>query len=577
MLCVIAPWAHAQAVGGVVGGVISQPGGQPPRDTRPVTGHSAIRGRVLSDTGQPVRRAMVRATAPETRGVRTASTDAEGRYELRDLPAGRYSIGASKPAFISWSYGQTQPNGPSKPVVLTENQTADNVDVRLPRGAVITGRIIDEFGDPVPNVEVTTIRKTYSQGQRRLVPIGPRASTNDIGEYRLFGLEPGQYYVSARVLAQNVPTFTGNGVEFATDRTGFASTFYPATADSASARALAVGVGQTISGIDIPLQPVRLATISGIALDADGRPLESAGVSALVRGNGAAFALNSAGIQKDGSFVLPNVPPGEYIVRAAAPQRPSPGSTGGPPQFSAAFVTVTGQDVSGVTLAPILPVAVSGRVVFDDSAAAQSVKPSNVRVFVQSLGPDDGLLGVGFIVNGRPPVLADDFTFEVKTAPGRLALRVNAPAASNMPNGWQMKSIRLNGVDVTDTGFDVGTDGARDIEIEMTSQVQQISGTVTDAGGKPVRDYLVALFPQDRARWGEPVGRRFAISRPLDTGGFKIATLPPGEYLAIAVPQLDLNDWQDPSVLESLSRLTTPFVLTPGDSRALELRLAAAP
>jgi hypothetical protein len=203
------------------------------------------------------------------------------------------------------------------------------------------------------------------------------------------------------------------------------------------------------------------------------------------------------------------------------------------------------------------------------------VKPSNVRVVVQSLGVDDGLLGVG-VSNGPPPALADDFTFEIKTVPGRMGLRVVAPG-TNMPNGWQMKSIRLDGVDVSDTGFDVGPQGARDVEIEMTSQAQQISGTVTDAGGKPVRDYLVALFAQDRARWSEPTGRRFAIGRPLDTGGFKVATLPPGEYLAIAVAQLDLNDWQDPSVLEGLSRLATPFVLAPGDSRTLDLRLVTTP
>jgi hypothetical protein len=140
-----------------------------------------------------------------------------------------------------------------------------------------------------------------------------------------------------------------------------------------------------------------------------------------------------------------------------------------------------------------------------------------------------------------------------------------------------MKSIRLNGVDVTDTGFDVGTDGARDVEIEMTRQVQQLSGTVTDASGSPVRNYLAALFPQDRAHWGEAMGRHLAIGRPRDDGSFSVASLPPGEYLAIAVAQLDLNDWQDPSVLEGLSRLATPFVLTPGDTRTLELRLVATP
>jgi len=564
--------AHAQVI--VAGGLVAQPGGQPPRDTRPTTGHAAVRGRVLSDAGQPVRRALVRAAAPEMRGIRAASTDADGRYEIRDLPAGRYTISASKPSFIAWSYGQTQPNAPPKPVVLTESQTAENIDVRIPRGAVITGRVFDEFGDPVPNVEVMTIRRTYSQGQHRLIPIGPRTQTNDIGEYRLFGLEPGHYYVSARAQTQNVPTFTANGVEFAGERNGYAPTFYPSSADPASARTFTIGVGQTIAAIDIALQPARLATITGIALDSQGGPLSGGGVSATLRGTGTpALGLNGS-VSKDGHFNLAGVPPGEYVVRVVSPRLGPDGRPSGQPEFSVALVTVNGEDVSGVTLAPIPLVTLSGRVMFDDAAAAQSLKPSSVRLNVQQFGMDDGMLGAGV---GAPPTVTDDFAFEIKTRPGRIGLRPFIPPVANGGTGWQLKAVRVNGVDVTDSGADVGADGARDIEIEMTNRTQKISGTVTDTAGASIRDFTVALFSQNRQQWTEPMGRRFAIGRPSETGGFTVATLPPGEYFAIALPQLDATDWQDPEKLESLSRLATPFVLTPGDTRTLDLRLVTAP
>jgi protocatechuate 3,4-dioxygenase beta subunit len=529
---------------------------------------------VLSDAGQPVRRALVRVTAPEMRGIRAVSTDADGRYEIRDLPAGRYTVTASKPSFVAWAYGQTQPNGPPKPVALTENQTAENIDVRMPRGGVITGRVFDEFGDPVPNVEVMTVRRTYSQGQRRLILIGPRAQTNDIGEYRLFGLEPGHYYVSARAQTQNVPTFTANGVEFASERNGFAPTFYPATADPAGARALALGAGQMIAGIDVALQPARMATISGIAIDGQGGPLSGGGVSAMARGAGTpALGLLNGPVSKDGHFNLPNVPPGEYIVRVASPRLSPDGRPSGQPEFAVALVTVNGEDISGVTLAPIPLVTLRGRVVFDDPAAAQALNPSSVRLNVLQFGIDDGLLGG---VGGAPPTLTDDFAFEIKTRPGQIGLRPFMPPA---PSGtaWQLKAVRVNGVDVTDTGVNVGADGARDIEIEMTNRIQKISGTVTDAGGASIRDFTVALFSQNRQQWTDPMGRRFAIARPGESGGFTVATLPPGEYFAIALPQLDPNDWQDPEQLENLSRLATPFVLAPGDSRTLELRLVATP
>ena len=191
-------------------------------------GHAAIRGRVLaSDGGQPLRRATVRLSAPELQVARTALTDADGRYDFRDLPAGRYSITASKPSFVSWSYGQTLPDGLGRPLALSDNQTADNVDVRLIHGAVITGRIVDEFGEPVPNAAVTALRRQYQQGQTRLVPSGERAQANDIGEYRIFGLAPGQYYVSATVQALTLAMPVGNSVEVSGQNSGYAPTFYP--------------------------------------------------------------------------------------------------------------------------------------------------------------------------------------------------------------------------------------------------------------------------------------------------------------------------------------------------------------
>jgi protocatechuate 3,4-dioxygenase beta subunit len=143
----------SQVESGVIVGFSQGPPNAPPtRDARPATGRSTIRGHIVAaDSGQPVRRATVRLTAPELRVPRLMMTDANGQYEFAQLPAGRYSINASKNVFVSWSYGQTQ-LASRKPVVLADNQTADNLNISLPRGAVLTGRVTDEFGEPVPTV-----------------------------------------------------------------------------------------------------------------------------------------------------------------------------------------------------------------------------------------------------------------------------------------------------------------------------------------------------------------------------------------------------------------------------------------
>jgi hypothetical protein len=530
---------------------------------------------VSSDNGQPLRRATVRIAAPVLKGARSALTDIDGRYEFRDLPAGRYSINVSRPAFVNWAYGQTQPNSPGKPLVLADNQTADHVDVRLPRGSVITGRITDEFGEPVPNAFVTPMRSQYMQGQRRLQPVGGRASTNDIGEYRVFGLAPGQYYVSANLEAPIVAVPNANTADVSGESNGYAPTFFPSTSDTASAQKLVLGVAQTLSGIDIALRPTRLATISGVAIDGQGHPMTRGGISAVPVHGIAGLGARGGQLRPDGTFTVPNVAPGEYVLRANAPVAPpAPGTVfAGPPEFSVAVVIVNGSDVIGVQLAPVVPVTISGHVSFDDIGAAQSPAPSGIRVTAERLNQDDLATGIAGRVAGPPPTLQDDFTFQLKTAPGRIGLRAIIPPAPNSPNAWQLKSLRVNGLDVTDTGIAVSGQGVSGVEIEMTNRLPQLLGTVTDAKGDAVKDYAVALFAQDRARWLAPMNRYFAVGRPGDDGGFKVATLPPGEYYAIALERIDATDWQDPETLEQLSRLASTFVLTPGDTRTLDLRL----
>jgi hypothetical protein len=146
----------------------------PPRDNASKPGTAVIRGRVVAaDTGQPLRKVFVRASSPDMREGRVASTDAEGRYELKELPAGRYTLNASKGSFVSLAYGQLRPFEPGKPLEIADGQLLEKVDFTLPRGGIITGRIVDEFGEPVADAQVAPMRYVSQGGRRRMQPSGP--------------------------------------------------------------------------------------------------------------------------------------------------------------------------------------------------------------------------------------------------------------------------------------------------------------------------------------------------------------------------------------------------------------------
>src|SRR5262245_56712295 len=214
-VCRILTTASAMSIMVVISAQDSRPGqasppSQPPRSpsqpTRDNPAQSAaapaptgrITGRVVAaDTGRPIRRARVLVTAGQI-GARGALTDDDGVFELTDLPAGRYTLTASKTVFVALSYGQRRPFQAGTPLQLADGQQMKGLDFRLPRGSVIGGRVSDETGEPMPGVSVRVMRYQYAQGERQLTPAGT-AQTDDRGAFRVWGLNPGDYYVMAVV------------------------------------------------------------------------------------------------------------------------------------------------------------------------------------------------------------------------------------------------------------------------------------------------------------------------------------------------------------------------------------------
>ncbi len=594
LLLVPSGLASQQIQGGIVGGPATfatppppGPNGQPVRDTRPTTGNSRIRGRVVvADTGQPARRATVRINAPEMRDNRTTTTDVDGRYEFANLPAGRYSINANKNGFLTLSYGQTKPTSPPRTLTLADKQDADNINLLLVRGGAIAGRVLDDFGDPVSGATVMVLRSQFQSGQQRLIQLGFRGTTNDLGEYRVFGLNPGAYYILATPPTPP-PQIMVNGAPAASDdRNGFAPVYYPGTADANGATRVNLTAGQTASEINFSLVGTRLAHVSGFALDSQGRPMTAGNVLATLRGKVQGLPSQNGQLKDDGSFVIPNLPPGEYLLRAnprTAPPPPPPAATltnearnalvaaaNRPPPPAVGVVTVTGDDVSGVRLAPVVPVTIRGRITFSDATALASVKPSSVRIISEILNPDDGPSGPP----AAPPVVRDDFSFELAVQPGLVLLRpVVAPAAPGSQTQWVLRSLRVNGIDRIDAGIEIRPDeNVGDVELELTGHVSELSGNVVTSQREPAANHLVLVFAQDRRLWTAPVSRSTMI-RSDPTGHFVWRNVRPGRYYGVAVAEVDNMSWTDPEFLQALSARATMFTVTEGEKKTLDLQV----
>jgi hypothetical protein len=255
----------------------------------------------------------------------------------------------------------------------------------------------------------------------------------------------------------------------------------------------------------------------------------------------------------DGSFAIAGLLPGTYLVEARSMSES---------EFASMEVVVGGSDVTGVTLTLSKGATARGRIRFDTGNPPQGLRPSQVVVMPILL--DRHMAGIH--MSGGPPVTRNDWSFELHGLRGRGFIRAGTLS------DWEMKRLRREGVDVTDTPLDFSTD-VDELEIELTQQVTTVSGGVSDDRGGVALDATVIVFADDPGKWG--LHSRFIESaRPDQQGRFTIRGLPPGKYVAIAVGYVEPGEERDPDVLEQWRQRGTLFMLSEGETHALDLKLS---
>jgi protocatechuate 3,4-dioxygenase beta subunit len=516
----------------------------------------AIRGRITRADGRPLPGAIVRLS--EIFPPPTAVTDDEGHYELLRLPAGNYQVIASRAGFITSEYGQRRSLEPGESVELGPGDSRERIDISLPDPAAIAGRIVDDGGEAVEGADVRVLQIRYEAGRRRLVDVSGagRSRSDDLGRYRIYGLPPGEYVV--RALVGQIVAFP----ESTLDLPGYAPTYFPGTWNPSEAGLVDVGVAQQFSGVDFALARAPMARISGKAVDAAGNPVTGGlGLSSSGRSGSVAGIAVGARINGDGTFEFPNVPPGEYVLQGWK-SHGNPWTEG---EFASQFVSVNGADVTGISIHLLPGSAISGRITLE---GGPPIKLAEIEL---SPIPADADLSP---LTGNPPARAEikaDWTFEMAgvSGPRRLALM-------RAPPGWTLKSVLMDGIDVTDTPMPFGAkdQSIRGLEVVLTGRGGEVFGRLSDSRGRSLTDYTAVVFATDRERWF-PASRFLKQARPGTDGVFTVRGLPDGEYFVAAVDRLRPDEWQDPDFLESILSGATRVALREGQTLSVSPKLIA--
>ena len=576
---------------------------------------ATIAGTLVTDESspRPVRRAVLRLTGGDG-APRLTSTDDEGRFAFARLPAGRYSLSATRTGYVDTFYGSKRPgHGPSVPIVVADDARVD-VTMKMAHGAVITGVVTDDQGQPIPNLLVQVLdaeaRISAPKGPvlvlMSLLPnVPPRsAMTDDRGVYRVFGLPPGQYVITAlprtgdTVDATNLATLavTDDEVRWALAQTAtpgrpptrppppgpsvtYAPVYFPGTADVDVAQTVSLAMGEERSAASFPLRQVPTANIAGTIVDPAGQPITPVS-AALVRKPGprsavaswlwqSALSIPRASIT-DNAFSFANITPGDYLLvaRTGGGTRERTSGSGPPTLWAVVDVSVQDQDQRGLTVRLQPGTRITGSIVFEGTSLRP---PADLSTLSVTLAPVLGLPGMP-----TPSALvASGGTFSfASVAPTAFDLRIIPPPAGAVPAPhWMLKSAVVNGRDLADTPVDLrGVEELTGVTVIFTDRTTEVSGQVLGTEGGSTAAYSAVVFPADRALWS-PTSRRIKAVPLATNSTFSLTDLPPGRYCLAVVDDLDPADLTSPDFLAQLQAAAVTIGLADGEHKTQDLRV----
>ena len=457
---------------------------------------SRFTGRVLNAlTGEPLRKAQITLrsrTAPDT-SYRLAS-DEQGSFSLASILSGDYDAVVQRPGFVPLA----------KPVSLVSGDTTAETILRLVPQGVMAGRVVDRDGDPIPHVTVNAIQSRYEGGIRRYLVAGSTV-TNDLGEYRIFGLTPGTYYVGG--------VYHGDA--------GDAAAYYPGTLLAGQAVAIDVSAGNEARGLDLTLSDMRSVSIRGIIQAPPSVPVRGVTITAVPCDSGPLDRVSTSVRNADGAFELRGIGAGCHLLAAD--------SFGAGKRYSARLpLNVSDSNIESLQVNLLPPVHLIGRVRTDANSLPKhggitiSLVSRSSQVTATGSPADDGTLSMDNVVPE---------TYEI---------------GARLPEGYYLKSARFGNVDALQAGLDLSQGESGKLDLEISAAGGRIDGFAGESDDQPSPGARVVLLAEDeRSR-----RLRFQIVTADQKGHFAISGIAPGDYRVYAFLTVDAGAVQDPAYLK---------------------------
>jgi hypothetical protein len=565
-------------------------------------------------TGEPVRGAKLtlarggRGAAPvivaAPRGATPAAppvppppvvTDDLGKFIFPDLDEGSYTLQILGNGYVSQNYGQRYINGPGTPIVLTAGQELKNLAVNLTPTSNVSGRITDGSDQPLANVPVQLMRYSYdAQGQRSYQNVGA-AKTNDRGEYRIYWITPGRYYVlagtpgtGANPMLAMIMMIEGGGTNANEIPTTLGYAYYPGVSDLSLATAIDLRPGAEMESVNLTLT-VRPPTyrIRGRVVDSrTGQPPARARVAAMSRNPGmsANSALDQMAMEipinnynsTSGIFEIRDLLPGNYSVTVVVqdPVQPSVTGRGGgqqPPAMSdgATDVTVSDKDINDVVVTVVAAATLTGRIRVDGSQQLP-VTPDRIRLLLNPRNPTNpsrGTLNTTFAVDSTFRL------FNVTLGEYRVTLQAQgAPVAAGARPGSNViyiKDARLDGADVLNGPLRISSSATGTLDVVVGIGGGQVGGMLNDGRSQPVPVAQVVLVP-DQTR------DRIDLYKTATTdinGRFNFTGVIPGDYKLFSWEGLEPNGWFDPELMAQSENKGQRLHVTDSSSEMFDIKL----